>query len=275
MPSLLKSLFRSRPASADATATVFPSYEAAARACGGDGYSTRSLVDMVVAKNVRARRGVIDTGLLPLDQMRLAIAIAAVSGAPLRVLDFGGGGGFQHVVAQRILGDARDLRWHVVETTAMANQAAAAIDAPGLRFFDTCEAAADALGAVDLVIISSSLQYMPNPLATLDRLIGLQARHLFLTRTPFVDGPETIFSVQTSRLAHNGPGPLPPGFEDGPVQYPITFTPHDAVVAALRRGYDIRFTLDEGPFKHGALDRPLIMRGYFCDRTVPPASTAA
>ncbi|HYD70480.1 methyltransferase, TIGR04325 family [Azospirillum sp.] len=138
---------------------------------------------------------------------------------PLNILDFGGAAGahyhqfagkFPHV----------PLNWAVVETPAMASYCAADPALRPVRFYDSVASATQALGTVDVVIASSSLQYTPDPMAALAELLGLKARWLGITRMPLWDGP-VIRCMQRSTLSANGPGPLPPGFEDRMVEYPL------------------------------------------------------
>ena len=98
-------------------------------------------------------------------------------------------------------------------------------------FTDIAPAAA-ALGRIHLVHASSAIQYVPDPLTTLKALATLQARYFMLARFP-VWSRNQLVGVQTSPLAANGIGPMPPTIPDRQVRYPITFTNFDDVIQVM------------------------------------------
>ena len=242
---------------------VCATYEEAAWQCRQSGYEDDALVRAVVEKNLVFRKKIRDKTVFDLAAMRTLIALGlSRTSNELKVIDFGGGAGYHYEMARAALGQSAAIRWNVVETTAMAN-AARSLEEPGLKFFDSIEEAARDLGAVDLVLASSSLQYCPDPMLFLQCLINVGAGHLFITRTPFSESPEDVISVQRSRLSANGPGPLPAGFTDVEISYPITYLSTAKVEKALSSKYELRFKVEEelGAFLAGS--RSFNMWGYF------------
>lgn len=108
--------------------------------------------------------------------------------------------------------------------------------------FTDIAAAAAWLGRIDLVHASSSIQYVPDPLAVLKTVAGLHARYFMLARLPSW-GRAQIVGVQTSRLAANGYGPMPPHIADREVKYPVTFMNFYDVVQMLNE-YEIALATD-------------------------------
>lgn len=106
-----------------------------------------------------------------------------------------------------------------------------------LRFFDSIHEAKTELGKIDLLFTSGALQYVPDPYGTLEQLVDCGAERIFITRLPLAD--EEIVSVQTSHLRENGPGPLPSGFRDSSIRYPITFMREGKFEAILQSRYTI------------------------------------
>lgn len=97
----------------------------------------------------------------------------------LRVLDFGGGSGrcgFERM-------GANNLAWAVVETQEMAAAAERLIKSPSLMFFDSVERAQKALGRVDVVHVSSALQYSVSPITTFIELLQTQPDLVLLEKT--------------------------------------------------------------------------------------------
>ena len=132
-----------------------------------------------------------DTVLFPepaADPLLLAelTALAPLRPAGLRVLDFGGALGstwFQH---HPFLASLPPVAWHIVEQPEIAARGRAEFSGPHLTFHDSLDSAL-AAGPPDLVLVSSVLQYLPDPWPLLARLATLPARAWLITRTPFSD----------------------------------------------------------------------------------------
>ncbi len=204
----------------------FPDFASALAACG-PGYNDGDIADVIAYK-----------ASLPLDHRQLApeqainsilaVAIAAAETAdrPLHVLDFGGGCGFHYF---RVAPSVRvPLRWAIVETATMAERASKVAHG---RFdvFTSIDAAAAALGRIDLVHASSAIQYVPDPPATLKSLVGLRPKLFLLARFPVWGLAQTV-GLQTSPLSANGIGPMPPQIADRPITYPVTFVNFDTMM---------------------------------------------
>jgi putative methyltransferase (TIGR04325 family) len=213
---------------------IFPNFASALAACG-QGYNDRELAEVVAHM----------TTAVPIDSLQVApeqalnsilavsMAAAEVAERPLHVLDLGGGCGFHYLRATAAV--RTPLRWAIVETPAMAERAGQlAREQFQGRFevFTDIAGAAAALDRVDLVHASSVLQYVPDPLAVLKTIAALRARFFLLARFP-AWARAKIVAMQTSRLAANGYGPMPPHIADREVKYPITFTNFYEVVQAL------------------------------------------
>lgn len=259
-------IFFFRKTSAASHTPLYASYDAALEASGGSGYQESDIVKMVVEKNVIFRDRLKSSGTIGLDALRMMIGIGALSAKQrLSILDFGGGGGSHHTIATTVLGKDRDIRWNVVETTAMAFEANKRMAANGLKFFDSIDQAQQDLGEVDLVLTSGTLPSTPDPLAFLSRLVLVKAKHLFITRTSFNREDSSIICLQSSRLAHNGPGEIPSGYKDRQVQYPLTLASKKKAEDIIRSAYDIRFQVVEDAKAYTVNGHHFGMYGYFCD----------
>jgi putative methyltransferase (TIGR04325 family) len=245
---------------------LFSSYQEALETCDNCGYEGSDVVKVVVEKNAIYRDKIISSRVIKPDTWRTVMAIGALSpSTDLRVLDFGGGGGYHYSIIRAVLGKEKTIRWNVVETEAMVKAAGERPIEDGLSFFNDMDKAAADLGRIDLIFTSGTLQSTPDPLVFLKKLVSLRAKHLFITRTAFNDGDETITTVQSSNLSSNGPGALPAGFTDREVRYPLTFAIKQKAEAILTEAYDIRFFIDEDKNVYLIQGRPFHMYGYFCD----------
>lgn len=152
----------------------------------------------------------------------------------VRVLDFGGACGVHAHRMQRLLGpSAAQLTWVIVETPSMAARARRL----GCRAVASLPEAVELLGAVDLVHTAGAVQYTPDPSAVLAALLTLRAPVFLLTRGVATIGAREFAVVQESRLADNGPGPLPAGFQDTCVTNPVVFMRRDVLLEQIRAAY--------------------------------------
>jgi putative methyltransferase (TIGR04325 family) len=216
---------------------------------------TKRLRDRLAAGTAPLELGQSDTRLI------LGLALSA-SQRRLNVLDFGGACGAHYFLARAFLPSDVALRWHVVETPAMA-QRARALENGELRFFDRLEQAGNELETIDLVLSSSTLQYVEKPYEYLEELLRFSAPHALLTRVALTAGPTELVTVQRSSLSANGPGPMPEHLVDGSAMYPVNVVRKDRFEAILAKSYDILLTFDEQQAVHTVNGRQVDQYGYF------------
>jgi len=220
---------------------IYPDYQAARAACG-QGYDDADIAKVIAFKTAYFAAK-IQKSLWPEHAANtiFAVGIAAgdLSARPLHVLDFGGGCGFHYLAAKAAF--KTSLRWAVVETRAMAKQARATAKGR-FEIYEDIKTAAAALGRVDLIHASSAIQYVPDPLATLDALIALRAPYMMLARFP-VWSKDPFVGVQESSLKDNGIGPMPPEIADRPIRYPITIKNINVVMSRFERDYEMIVSL--------------------------------
>ncbi len=244
----------------------FSTFEEAALTCQSNAYQNDEIVKVVVQKNALYKEKLNKEPIFDLGSLRTLIALGASrTSNKLNVIDFGGGGGYHYTLSSIAFGSKNDISWNVVETPAMSKEAKS-LENEKLKFFDNITDAKNSSNEVDLVFTSGALQYCPNPLRFLQDLVEVNAPHLFITRTPFLESSKEIITIQASNLSANGPGPLPKGFTDRTITYPITYVSRKAVEELLKTKYDIRFMTDEGEGVFRLGDEEVTMNGYFCVR---------
>jgi putative methyltransferase (TIGR04325 family) len=220
-------------------APVFADYAEALPHCRPGGYDDRAIAAVVRAKTGRLANDpdASDNLLPPAGRAGLALLSALAQlvrgkDRPIRVLDVGGACG-AHYFAARHLAPAARFDWCVVETGAMISAGRSLAD-DGLKFAaDIADGVCMLGGAADLLHSSSTLQYLPRPETGLSGMLAVRAPVLALTRLSLTDG-DSFTVVQKSRLSQNGPGPMPPGFQDASVSYPLTILNRARVEEALR-----------------------------------------
>jgi putative methyltransferase (TIGR04325 family) len=224
---------------------IYNSYDDALAVCGNIGYDNQELTEIVVQKNIIANSLLKKDHFYDMNSMRTLLGIIwALKEKSLKVIDFGGGGGNHYFIAKNIYGNTKAINWNVVETSTMCREAEI-ISSKELKFFDSIDKAKSDLGDVDLIFSSSALQYTPKPLLFLDELLNCSAKYLYITRTAFSSYKDDIYSVQTSMLGANGPGPLPLGYSDRLINYPITYIHLEKFLEKIKKKYKILFLVKE------------------------------
>lgn len=120
------------------------------------------------------------------------LSVAAREGS-LRVLDFGGSLGsffWQH----RSLFQGINTTWGVVEQPGFVS-AGKQLAQGEVTFFDSIESANTEISP-NVVLLSSVLQYLPDPGIVLEDLLRTQANTIILDRTPMSDESENTVCIQ-------------------------------------------------------------------------------
>ncbi len=194
------------------------------------GYEADALTAVVYAKTM-AFRETLRTQTA--DNPALLLAFTELPPHP-RVLDCGGACGAHYFQASAWTSRVYD--WWVVETPAMVARARP-LETDMLHFVTDLAA----VEQPDLVFASGCLQYAPDPLALLRRLLQTGAPRIVLCRLPLSDGPTPLRQTQRCRLSDNGPGPLPRGVRDAWVGLDVWILPRWAVeIEIAQAGYAVR-----------------------------------
>lgn len=120
---------------------------------------------------------------------------ACARGGELSVLDFGGGLGTGYRQFKAFGAQPRRLRWCVVEQAQMVAAGREHFASDELSFFSTsAEAAREA--KPDVILLSSVLQYLPDPYSLLEELGSMGAASLVLDRTPCAGQSRDLLCVQ-------------------------------------------------------------------------------
>jgi len=130
----------------------------------------------------------------PWPHLRVLERAAIANGGRLRVLDFGGSLGSTYFQCRRDLANLAELRWAVVEQPAFVACGKSELENDQLRFFDSVEAAAP--GPPDVALLSSVLQYLPDPGAIARRIAAVKPATILIDRTPAHDRAEDAIWVQ-------------------------------------------------------------------------------
>jgi putative methyltransferase (TIGR04325 family) len=226
------------------------------------GYEQNEIVQRVFEAEMKVKRGEamdardgvpFDAIQFSLPMMAGILRAAACRPAPLNVVDFGGGfGGLYR--QYKALGAPGPVNWAVVEQRAFTALGIAHFQNDELRFFEKLE---DALQArvPDLLLLSSVLQYLPEPYAFLNQVMASGATELLIDRTPCGTLQRDVLAVQT----------VPP--EIYPASYPCWIFSRERLLKALAPQYRVLASFTDGTGRWSSDVTDFELTGFILDRT--------
>ena len=152
--------------------------------------------------------------------------VAARNHGKLSVLDFGGALGSSYFQNRKFLEMLVEVRWSVVEQPNYVAAGVASIQDAKLRFYRSVKECLSETPP-DVVLMSSVLQYLPDPYAALTEILDARVQTLILDRASYTNyGEKERITIQH----------VPASIYQA--SYPCWILAEDAVVALItRRGY--------------------------------------
>ena len=169
----------------------FATWEEANAHCTG--YDTEEILAKVLAATLKVKHGeaAFERDSVLFDKIEYVWPIlaglmwaAARSGGRLDVLDFGGALGSSYFQNRKFLQSLPDMRWNVVEQRHYVAAGRLHIQDERLRFYESVEECLSE-NRPNVILLSSVLQYLPDPYGILNTLGAIKADTLLLDRTSF------------------------------------------------------------------------------------------
>lgn len=113
----------------------------------------------------------------------------------LCVVDFGGALGSSYFQCRDFLQTVRRIEWLVVEQSAHVACGRKNFESDQLRFYNTIEGCMSG-HQPNALLLSSVLQYLPNPCEILQQLLSHRIGHVIIDRTPFLVSDRKRLTVQ-------------------------------------------------------------------------------
>ena len=252
-----------------------PTYESYKKAIkAGGSYEEFDLIKVIVAKTKQYIEQYVPdqpinfSNLSNAGTIRTLLAISAGANKKnITVLDFGGSAGIHYFTARQIISKDITLKWCVVETEALVNEAISeGLENDELLFFSTIEEASNKVSNFDLVYSNDALCYSPTPLFYLDQLLQTNFKKFFLTNTLLNSKNEDdIIGLQTSTLATNGVGrniPSHLGIADREIIYPFTILSKARVESKIKDYGSIVYNIKEKEATKSTVDGIFDSYGY-------------
>jgi putative methyltransferase (TIGR04325 family) len=168
------------------------------------GYDDSVILEKVLAASLKVKRGesVFERDSVLFDKVQYVWPVtagllwaAARESGRLSVLDFGGSLGSSYFQNHKFLGGLQSVRWSVVEQAHFVESGCEYIQDERLVFYPTI-ARCVAVEKPNVVLLSSVLQYLPNPYTVLDELVYSGAEVILVDRTSFHDGENDRVAIQ-------------------------------------------------------------------------------
>jgi len=189
----------------------------------------------------------------------------------LNVLDFGGSAGIQYLFAKKLLGQDTKIKWHIVETEMMVNEAKKNnLENEELKFFTSIDAAKKTIKEFDLAYANSALTYTDDPIKYLQDLLNVSFDTLYITRTPLNEkSREHIIGLQLSKLSENVQWRMPENLDiqDELVKIPFTAISKEVLEEMITKYGEIKFFTREEKGTYWTKIGNFNMFGYVLKKT--------
>lgn len=181
----------------------FTTWQEAASKCSG--YDEQSILTQVLASTLEVKKGnaAYERDSIIFSEVQYSLPIlsgimhaAALNNGALNVLDFGGSLGSSFFQNQKFLVGLKDVSWNIVEQPHFVEAGIEHIQDKTLKFYSSIEDCLEK-NSPNVIILSSVLSYVMNPMDLLDYLSGLGVETLIIDRTAFLKkGNQSIIKIQ-------------------------------------------------------------------------------
>ena len=244
---------------------TFESYEEAVQ--NGGSYNNTKLVKVIVAKakNYRDELNINDELISSIWRTPFMLSQLDISKS-INILDFGGGAGTQYFLARKLLDKDIRIKWHVVETNTMVEEAKnSKLENNELKFFNNIADAVHDMKLINLINANGSLIYTDRPLNYLEELLRLNFEHFFITRTPLNEkSRKNIVGIQSSLLSTNGQGGIPKelNIDDEIIKYPYTAVSKELLEEKISKFARVKYLIREESNVYQTKQGKFTMFGY-------------
>ncbi len=167
----------------------YASYEAAQSASAG--YDSELILDKAVKATLQVAKGeavaerdtvIFDRPLYVYPLFAHLLRLYHILQRPVRVADFGGALGSTYFQFKSFVGDVAPVaQWRVIEQPHFVRMGEQLFKNESLQFVNALED----IEAPDMILLSSVLQYLPDPYGALERFLSYRPLTIVLDRTPY------------------------------------------------------------------------------------------
>jgi putative methyltransferase (TIGR04325 family) len=233
-PQLLRFLQQKLHPPAISFSGDFDSWQRALSHCTG--YDDNVIIEKVLVSSLKVAKGeaVSERDSVILDHVQYSypvlawlLKIALMNQNSVRVLDFGGALGSTYRDFKHFMRGTRErlqIQWNIVEQLKFVSLGQKYFADQSLHFYENIESCL-AECVIDVVILSSVVQYLESPHMFLEKLVTHKFLWVIFDRTAFIDGESDLLTVQRIR----------PPIYDG--SYPAWFFTKNKFEAHFEKNY--------------------------------------
>jgi len=181
----------------------FSTWQEASAQCHS--YDAEEILDKVLAATLKVKRGeaIYERDSVVFNQIEYAWPVlsglmfgAARSAGRLNVLDLGGSLGSSYFQNNNFLQSLPEVRWNIVEQAHFVEAGRMHIQDVRLRFYKTIEECMTE-NKPNIILLSSVLQYLPNPYEVIKELLANRVDIVILDRTSYLNhGDKEVIKIQ-------------------------------------------------------------------------------
>lgn len=214
------------------------------------GYENLELINSIIDKTIIIKKCMYTERKIYIDSFRVFAALILSNRDISRVVELGGAAGYHFFNLKTAL-PSKELRWTIVETSLFCEVASRREDLHPLHFCDNLqEAFSSYSGEVDLLYCSRALQYLTDPITTLNEICKLAPKFIFLSGIAFSPDRDIHVYEQISEISSNGPQIVGVKPSVKKVRYNMKLIPQQVIEQILDTEYVILLRISEEPLVH-------------------------
>lgn len=164
------------------------------------GYNSPEILEKVVvsARTIKSGLAVYERDSVLFNKIEYSFPVlsgllwvAVQNNNRLNVLDFGGSLGSSYYQNRKLLDSLNEINWCIVEQPNFAEIGREEFATEQLHFFNSISDCTEKYN-IDIILLSSVLQYLEEPGKFLEDLKSRRIKYLLIDRTPFVDSYDRI-----------------------------------------------------------------------------------
>ncbi len=198
------------------------------------GYDSKLIVEKVKTSVLKVKEGkaVYERDSVLFDSIQYSFPvlsglmwISALNNGKINVLDFGGSLGSTYFQNRLFLDSLNEVNWCIVEQPDFVRAGLENFTTNRLHFFYSVEECLKSY-KIDVVLLSSVLQYLENPYDFLDMIKSIECNYLIIDRTPFIKSKDRITVQRVNPKIYKG-------------SYPCWFFNESAFLSYISASYEI------------------------------------
>ncbi|MFD1258532.1 methyltransferase, TIGR04325 family [Mucilaginibacter terrae] len=159
--------------------------------------------------------------------------VASQNNNRLSLIDYGGSLGTSYRQNFPFLKHLESLEWHLIEQKMFVDEGRESFENENLKFYYSLDDVLP-LAEPQLLLFSSSLQYLEKPYTLLEKVKQTRIPYLMIDRTAFINEPDDRLTIQT----------VPPAFYDA--SYPCWFFSEQKMNNFLADTFELVYSFNSG-----------------------------